>query len=254
MQFRNLIDNHIHIDLYSEEELDDICSSASKLFAVSTNYDSALRLIEINKKFPNVKIAFGIHPEYFNNYNEFEKIKELIIKYQSKIYAIGEVGLPYFYLDKLERSKRKEIEIEGEKLFIKFVKLSKILNLPLQIHGTGKSTKKVVKILESYQVEKALFHWLYTDFDLHKSLIEKGYYYSISLDYLFNKNYEKYIDKLPFKNFLLESDGPWSYEEKSKSYPKDIIKVINKLSKNKGISKGTIIELNNSYNKKIFGG
>ncbi len=254
MQYSNIIDNHVHIDFYNDQELKEICSRNYKLFAVSTNYQSALKLLDIQKKYPNVQIAFGIHPEYFDYYNQFEQIKKLIIENQNSIYAIGEVGLPYFYLEKLDEKEKNIIKKKGEDLFVEFVKLSKKINKPLQIHGTGTSTKKVLEILEEYKIKSALFHWLNTDIDLHKSLIEKGFYFSISLDYLYNENYRDYINKLPLKNFLLESDGPWSYDDINKSYPWEIENLIDKLAKDRGISRETIIDLNNCYNKKLFGG
>lgn len=254
MYNRTIIDNHVHLDFYTGEEVKRICEGSFELYSVATHYKSALKLLTIKKEYKNVKIAFGIHPEYFDNYKDFDKIKELIYEHKDDIYAIGEVGLPYFYLEKLSPTKREEVINKGEELFINFVKIAVDLDKPLQIHGTGTSTKRVLEILHKYKCKKALFHWLNTDLDLHKKLIDLGYYYSISLDYLYNESYREYINMLPLKNFLLESDGPWSYDGKNKSYPSEIIKLAEKLANDRGLNIDTIIDLNNGYNKKIFGG
>lgn len=247
-----IIDTHIHLDMYTEEEINQILKDENyKIYAVSTGVESSLKLLELKEKYKNLEIAIGIHPEYFDNYNQVEKIRKLIFDNKEKIFGIGEVGLPYFYLENLLPKEREDIKARGEKIFIEFIKMAKTLKLPLIIHATGTSTQQALELIKEHKIEKAVFHWLFTDYETHMEVIDAGYFYSVSIDYLYNESYRKYINSLPVKNVIFESDGPWSYV-KEKSHPIEINELINMFSAEKGMSKKDVIELLEKNTKIIY--
>ncbi len=242
-----LIDSHCHIDWFENEELTEVISDVSEIYAVSISYDSSLRVLNINKNYPNVRIALGIHPEYFEFYDEFGKVKELIKENRKKLYAIGEVGLPYFSILEKPLKEKQILYDKGLGLLEKFIVLAVELNLPLVLHATQTTSKDALNLLKKYKIKKSLFHWLHCDNETATEIFNSNFFVSVSLDLLYNTEYLEFIKKIPLNNLLIESDSPWKYDD-NKSKPKDILKVLEKLSLIHGIS---IELLNDICNKNL---
>lgn len=247
------IDAHCHIDWFSDEEVDIISKELDLMYAVGISFSSSLRVININRKYENIKAAIGIHPEYFEYYKDFEDIKKLIYENKDKIYAIGEVGLPYFSLLDKEMTEKKELYNEGFLLLEKFVTIAKDLDLPLVLHCTQSTSIDAYRLLKKYGIKKALFHWLNCDYETAKLIFEEGYYASVSLDILHDSDYLEFVKRIPIKNLLLESDSPWEYLPNIKSSPKDIRNTSKLLSKQyKMNEKDFLFCINNNIND-LFG-
>lgn len=239
-----IIDVHCHIDWFSCEDLDIIAHEVDEIYAVSTGYKSALKLLSISDKYPNIKIAMGIHPEYFENYDDFFNLRELIISNRNKLYAIGEVGLAYFSLIDKSAEEQKELYAQSIDLLEKFILLAKDLNLPLVLHATESSSIDAYNLLKKHNIKKALFHWLNCDKETAKKIFKAGYFASVSLDILYNSRYFNFVKDIPLKNILIESDSPWKYDD-NYSRPKDIINVIELVAKSKNMSINTFIKIIN---------
>ena len=95
-----MIDTHAHIIKEYYDDIDSLVEELKKdnmvcVLNASTCYNDSLEILELSKKYKDFLLpAIGIHPEEINNYdlNSIEKV----IK-SNKIYAIGEIGLDYYY-------------------------------------------------------------------------------------------------------------------------------------------------------------
>lgn len=230
-----LIDAHCHIDWFEDEELIEVISDVSEIYSVSISYNSALRVLDINKIYPNVKVALGIHPEYFEYYDDFEKVKELIKENRESLYAIGEVGLPYFSILEKPMKEKQFLYNKGLALLENFIILAKELNLPLVLHATQSTSRDAFILLKKYNIKKALFHWLHCDKETAKEIYNFNFFVSVSLELLYNIEYLDFVKTIPLNNLLIESDSPWKYDD-NKSKPKDIFKILERLSLIHGIS------------------
>lgn len=242
-----VIDSHCHIDWFEDKDLPEIIEDVSEIYAVSISYESSLRVLNIANKFPNIKVALGIHPEYFEYYGEFEQIKKLIIHNRNKLYAIGEVGLPYFSILEKNQEEKNHFYNIGLELLEKFIILAKEINLPLVLHATQITSKDALKLLKKYNIKNALFHWLYCDIKTAKEIFDSNFFVSVSIDIVYNKEYIEFVKTIPLKNLLIESDSPWKYDDNS-SKPKDVYKVLEKLSIIHEIS---VSELNDICNRNM---
>lgn len=238
-------DIHCHIDWFTEEELSQVADDVDKIYGASISYDSAIRVLAISKKHHNIKAAIGIHPEYFKYYDEFPRIKELIINNKNKIYAIGEIGLPYFSLLDKNQTEKDFLYNKALILFENFLILAKELDLPVVLHATQSTSIYAYNLLQKHNIKNVLFHWLHCDFETAKKIFDAGYFASASVDILYNKPYLEFVKKIPLENLLLESDSPWEYDD-TRSRPKDILKVLEVISKEKDIPK---IELSLIFKK-----
>lgn len=223
------IDAHCHIDFFTDAEIEGLVNEVDEIYGVAISYESSLKLLKISEKFDNIKISLGIHPEYFEHYHEFSKVKELIIENKEKLYAIGEVGLPFFsLLDKSESEKRR-LYNEGLFLLEEFIILAKQLDLPLVLHATQTTARDALVLLKKYEMKRVLFHWLNCDIQTAKEIFSLGYFASASLDIIYNKEYFEFVKCIPIKNLLIESDSPWKYDD-TNSRPNDIKKISKILS------------------------
>ena len=83
-----MIDAHIHIDQYSDKDIQDIMAQNIQCIAVATDLKSCYRLLALKNE--NIHIALGYHPEQRIDKNEVEEILCLIDTHHHEIVAIGE--------------------------------------------------------------------------------------------------------------------------------------------------------------------
>ena len=109
-----MIDTHAHIYKEYYEDIDELINELKDknvihVINASTNNENAIEIINQSKKYDGFIIpAIGIHPEDIDNY-DLDKIEELINN--NKIYAIGEIGLDYYW-NKDNKEEQKELFIK----------------------------------------------------------------------------------------------------------------------------------------------
>ena len=159
-----MIDTHAHI---IKEYYDDINSLVEELkkdnmlcvLNAATCYKDSLEIIELLKKYKGFLLAaIGIHPEEINN-NELDSIENLIKS--NKIYAIGEIGLDYYYT--------KDNKEEQKELFKSQIELAVKYNLPIVVH-TRDSIQDCFDIIKQYNV-KGVIHCFSGSLEMAKELI-----------------------------------------------------------------------------------
>jgi TatD DNase family protein len=208
-------DVHCHFDQLPVELLVKEIEK-NRVVAVAVDYNSGEKLLEYKKIYKNLNICLGIHPEYPEKYDDYEKVERQIRENTQYISGIGEIGMPYFNLPGLENNKEREKVLEKAGIiFVKFLKLAAELKLPVNLHCIENSGEYAVRKLEKYNIKKALFHWFEGEEKTLESIKENGWNISISPDVIYNKKYEDFVRKIPLEIITLESDGPWEYGGKT---------------------------------------
>lgn len=248
------IDVHCHIDQYTEGELREIFAPnnrVSRIIGAAMNKASGDKLLKMKEIYPQLCICLGIHPEYPQYYDEFEKVKDQIIKNKEIISAIGEIGLPYYSLDN-KSYQEKVIYIQRSKeLLIKFLDLAQELELPVVLHAIEDTAKIALEELKKRDIKKALFHWFEGEIEVMQEIVKKGYYISISPDVLYNKAYSEFVRQIPMEHIVLESDGPWEYNGK-RGKPSMTADIVHYLSIKRNEREVEIIELIYNNSRELF--
>ncbi|MED0678475.1 TatD family hydrolase [Aneurinibacillus thermoaerophilus] len=207
-----LIDAHIHLDQYSDTELDKCipewqAARVGAVIAVSMNLASAHRTLELKKRYPDfVYAAIGYHPEQpFPHPAEIEEIFSLIKQEKEKLCAIGEVGLPYY-----SPHAGAWAEAYGE-LLGQFAALAAETDLPLVLHAVHDKAEPALEIILAQGVCKAHFHWLKAPDDVIDRIIRCGYYISLTPEVCYRKRDQRLALRVPLSGLLLETDGPWPH-------------------------------------------
>ncbi len=209
-----MIDAHIHLDHYNDQEIQDIMESDSSieaLISVSFDLESCKKNKDLAKLYRKVKPSFGYHPEQMPpTEKEIETLFSWIRSNQNDMVAVGEVGLPYYLgkdqkLTTLQRSQHIEL-LEA------FITLSKELEKPIVLHAVYEDAPIVCDLLERYSVTGAHFHWFKGDSKTVQRMAENGYYISVTPDVLYEEEIQRLVQAYPLQQMMVETDGPWPFE------------------------------------------
>lgn len=217
-----LIDTHCHLNKEYYENVETVIKEAVSdnveyLIVSSCSPENWEENINLINKYKNVYLNISLHPEYGNEEIDYdlylEKMKK-IIKSNSKIIAIGEIGLDYHY-DNTNQDRQKD-------LFIKQIMLAKEYKLPIVIH-TRDATKDTIDILKKFNI-KGIIHCFSGSLETAREYINMGFYLGIGGVVTFkNSKLKDVIKEIGLDSIVLETDSPYlSPIRGNKNFPKNI--------------------------------
>jgi len=245
-----LIDTHCHISLIDDIDMylmDAERNNVKKIIISGCDKKSIRDGLEIIKRYDNIYMTIGYHPDEVDNLKE-EDIQELenIIENNNKIIGIGEIGLDYYHND-----DNKDIQ---KKYFIKQINLAIKLNLPIIVH-TRDAIQDTYDILKEYDV-KGILHCYSGSLEMAKLFIDKNFYLGIGGVLTFkNSHLKEVISEIPLENLVLETDSPYLSPEPyrgKKNSSKNIKIIAEKLSKIKNVSLEEITNITTNNANVIF--
>lgn len=201
-----LVDTHCHLDneKFDEDRLDVIDRIKGNLeFCVNIGYDltSSKKSLELAKKYDFIYAVIGVHPIDIAEYDEeIEKELELLAK-DSKVVAIGEIGLDYHWM-----TEPKEIQQER---FRRQLELAKRLNKPVVIH-TRDAMEDTVNILKEYPNITGVIHCYPGSLETAKQLVDR-FYLGIggTLTFKNSKKIVEVVKNIPLDRIVIETDCPY---------------------------------------------
>ncbi|MFC9539836.1 TatD family hydrolase [Lysinibacillus sp. NPDC056959] len=203
-----LIDAHIHLDKYKENDIPTLLEEAERVIAVSMNLLSSEKTLKLSKAYAKVKAAFGFHPEQpLPSEAEENALFDWIRQHAHDMVAIGEVGLPYYLRQEKAIDERPYVA-----LLERFIGLAKELNKPIVLHAVYEDATIVCDLLEKHQLTKAHFHWFKGDATVIERMIHNGYFISVTPDCTYEAEIKQLIKKYPIELMMVETDGPWPFE------------------------------------------
>ena len=203
-----MIDTHSHINfedykLNFEEFLSEIKhNEVEKVIIPGVEPSSFNEIISLCNKYEMIYGTIGVHPSEFQTYNQ--KIEAIIYRLieNSKIVAIGEIGLDYHY-----GNDSKE---EQKNILRKQLKIAEETKLPVVIHDR-ESHEDVFEILQEYKLSNVIFHCFSGNSEFAKRCIDKGYYIGLGGVVTFKnaKDLKESTKIIPLDRILLETDAPY---------------------------------------------
>lgn len=236
-----LIDAHIHLDMYEEDEQEQIITDLDSenieaLITVSNHFKSAQENLRLKERDARIKVAVGYHPEQaLPSEKETRTIIDLAKERAKDIIAIGEVGLPY-YLRKENPHIKRDAYVD---LLEQFIVLAKELNKPIVLHSIYEDATITSDLLEKHDIKKAHFHWFKGEDKILERIIANGHVISVTPDVCYEKDIQHIVKATPLNQILLETDGPWPFEnqfERQMTHPKMMHESVKVIAKLKGIT------------------
>jgi TatD DNase family protein len=226
-----LIDAHAHLDKYGEELVAALKGiSERRVFTVAVAMDalSYKRSREIAQRCDLVLPTFGVHPkrapEYADRLRELGRLIE-------ESPAIGEIGLDFHWV---KDASQHPAQLKVLEYFLAAAREQKKL---VNLHTKG-AERKVLDLLERYDVRRAIVHWYSGPLDILRALLEFGAYFTIGVELLYSDKIKTIAREIPDHLLLTETDNPGGLKwlKGSVGMPDDLVKVVEAIAQLKGFS------------------
>lgn len=248
-----LFDSHCHLDdeKFNEDRefvIEEIKrSEVHNLISAGYSLESSKEAVHLAKKYDFIYATCGISPNDIpQSEEELWKMLEEIenqVKENSKVVAIGEIGLDYYW-----NQENKELQ---KKAFISQIKLANKLELPIVIH-TREAVMDTIQILKKNEViKKGVFHCCPLNRELVREALKLGFYISFAGPVTFknSKNSDEIINMVPNERMLIETDSPYLSPEPlrgKRNDPRNVKFIANKIAEVKNITVDEVAEI--TYN------
>lgn len=208
MNLNNIFDVHAHYDdLQFDADRDELLLSLPDQGVVgvinaSVDLDTAKKTVEYTQRYPFMYGAVGIHPENLDGLsNDYLQSLSDLYTQNSKIVAIGEIGLDYHW----DIPREPQLKIFEEQLG-----LCVELNAPVVIHDR-EAHADTMRLLKKYKPKKMLLHCFSGSCEMLKEVINLGGFISLGGVVTFkNARVPVEVSKaVPMERLLLETDCPY---------------------------------------------
>ncbi|HEX2926481.1 MAG TPA: TatD family hydrolase [Ruminiclostridium sp.] len=251
-----IFDTHAH---YDDEKFDEDRDSLLKelhensiayILNASADLGSLDASMELSGKYDFIYAALGVHPHYAEEMNEevIEKIRRL--SQNSKVVAIGEIGLDYYY-DNSPRDIQKY-------WFERQIELAKELDLPIIIHDRDahEDTVNIIKKTNAKLVG-GIFHCFSGSREMAMDMLKHNLYIAVGGPVTFknSKKIKEVVEAVPLDKLVVETDCPYLTPEPHRGKRNNsgyLVHTIEKIAEIKGISPAEVSEATLNNAKKVF--
>jgi TatD DNase family protein len=234
-----IFDAHAH---YDDEQFDEDRQSIIKelsengiegVLNCGASIDGTRASVELANKYEFFYAAVGIHPEHADQLTDEIMLELKQLSLNSKVKAIGEIGLDYYYEENPEREIQKNT-------FIKQMELARELKLPVIIHDRD-AHQDTLDIIKKFPEVKGEIHCFSGSVEFARECLKLGYYIGFTGVVTF-KNAKKVIEvvkQVPLDRMLVETDCPYMAPvpfRGKRNRSEYVAHIINKIAEIKGIS------------------
>ena len=205
-----LIDSHAHLDLQDfDHDRNQVIERAikgglSRIITVGIDMASSIAALKLAGEYDCVFAAVGYHPHNASECNRQALNKLIETASDPKVVAWGEIGLD-FYRNRSSRDDQMNV-------FLQQLEIAGKLGLPVIIHDR-EAHNEILSILKKTGKGdgKGVIHCFSGDTNMAMTLIELGYYISISGVVTFkNASLLKEVaSNIPIDRLLIETDSPY---------------------------------------------
>ena len=215
--------------------------------------EGSKQAIELAKKYDFIYATCGISPNDIPQSEQelWKSVAEIpnLVKESSKVVAIGEIGLDYYW-----NKDNKDLQ---KKVFIKQIEIANDLELPIVIH-TREAVMDTIEILKKHKVKNTgVFHCCPLNRELVKEALKLDFYISFAGPITFknSKNADEIINLVPNDKMLIETDSPYLSPEPlrgKRNDPRNVKYIAQKIAKTKAMDLEDVAEITKNNAKRLF--
>lgn len=209
-----LIDTHAHLHVSAfDQDREAVIKRAreagiGKLINVGFDVEGNFQAIALARKYDWMYATMGIHPHLASDWNDAVGAKiEDAVKRESKIVALGEMGLDYY-----KNFQPPELQ---KKVFREQLKLAKKLDLPVIIH-CREAFADAFKILDEEKIERVLLHCFTGTATEAEEGLKRGFFLAFTgiITYASAGDLRKVVASCPINKIFIETDCPFLTPQK----------------------------------------
>ncbi len=250
-----LFDTHAHLDDRAFDEdrqtlLADLPAQGLTLVMnPGCSLESSRNASALAERYDYIYAAVGSHPDAADEVDEgvLDAYREMCRK-NSKIKAIGEIGLDYHYEDIPRQLQIKAFRAQME--------LAQELNLPVIIHDR-EAHEDSLQVLRDFPDVTGVFHCYSGSAEMARQLVDRGWYIGFTGVLTF-KNARKAVEvaaSIPLERVVLETDCPYMSPEPfrgKRNDPGKIYRMAEKLAEIRGLSLEEIQKITVENGKRLY--
>ena len=191
----------------------------------------------------------GSHPDAADEVNEevLEEYRKLC-KLSSKVKAIGEIGLDYYYEDIPREIQQRAFRMQME--------LARELDMPVIVHERDAHNDGLA-IVKEFPKVKGVFHCYSGSAEMARQLVNLGWYIGFTGVLTF-KNARKAVEtaaSIPLDRIVLETDCPFMAPDPfrgKRNHPGYLYRMAEKLAETRGISVEEVHAATTANGKRLY--
>jgi TatD DNase family protein len=211
--------------------------------------ESSRNVDKLTRQYDYLYGAVGSHPDACDEVNE-EVLEEYrtLCRQNSKIRAIGEIGLDYHYEDIPRDIQQRAFRAQME--------LARELNLPAIVHERDAHADGM-QIVSEFPEVTGVFHCYSGSLEMANWLIERGWYIGFTGVLTF-KNARKAIEvasQIPLERLVLETDCPYMAPEPfrgKRNDPSKLYRMAERLAEIRGLPLEQIHRITVENGKRLY--
>lgn len=254
-----LFDTHAHYDdSWFDEDRDQLLSSMPEngvglILNPGCHLESSRKAVEYAEKYPHVYAAVGFHPSDADKCDD-KALAELerLVKEHSKVKAIGEIGLDYYWEDYPDRATQGKV-LRAQ------MELAQSLNLPVILHDREAHADCLAAVKEFPNL-RGVYHCYSGSLEDAKILISLGWNLSFTGAVTFKnaKKAPEVLKWIPLDRFMIETDAPYMLpyprvKGERRNDSTKVGRVADKIAELRGMTRQEIEDISWENGKKFFG-
>lgn len=224
-----LTDTHCHLDLNKFDEDRDavirraVSAGVKKMLVPGLDSESSQAAVRLAEAHETIFAAVGFHPTDIDKMTPEHVDKVCELAEHSKVVAIGEIGLDYYWVKETEKRYAQHQKLISQ------LELAIVINKPIIIHlreendaEHGTATIDIFRILESWQkkllilnhplcANPGVFHSFNGNLESAERAIEMNFYIGITGPVTYKKaeSQRELVKQIPLDRILIETDSPF---------------------------------------------
>lgn len=205
-----IIETHCHLDYLDQAELDATLQKSlevgiERIITIAVSVQNLNRVLELAQWSPHIWGTQGIHPHEAAEYTPEVDALIRTNAAHTRIVAIGEIGLDYYY-DHADRAVQRNA-------FEQQLQTAIELDLPVVIHTreADNDTRDILKNHSSKLLRKGVIHSFTSSMELAEFCLGEGFMLGFNGITTFNRadNVRQVVAATPLTQLLLETDAPY---------------------------------------------
>jgi len=204
-----LIDSHCHLQALDSAEREAALDVARErgvegFLVPATRLDEVDTILDLCHRRDDVWCALGVHPHEASTWSERDEDNLRSLARDSKVVAIGECGLDFYY-DHSPRGVQRDVLASQWALAID-------LDLPVVVHNRDSDQAMLDLLREPRFLDlRGDFHSFAGSAELLTLLLERGFYIGVTgmVTFKSGDNIRRQLVRIPLDRLLVETDTPY---------------------------------------------